>query len=179
MRDRPRNIFITGRPGVGKTTAIVRTLERLSCPARGFYTGEMRQDGRRVGFRITNLRGQSQVMAHVDFPKRVRVGKYGVEVESVDRIGVAALREAIREGVLAVIDEVGKMELASERFVAVLEEVLDADVPVLGTVHRKQEERARSLRERPDTEVREITKANRDEMPARLAEAVARMSRDA
>lgn len=172
MEDRIRNIFITGRPGVGKTTAIMRTVEQLGREARGFYTEEMREGRRRVGFRISDLQANSAVMAHVDFSREISVGKYGVDVEAVDRIGVAALQEAISRGVLAVVDEVGKMELASDDFVRILEEALDAGIPVIGTVHNKQEKHARRLKERLDTDVWRITMDNRDEIPARLARAV-------
>ncbi len=175
MSEQDRNLFITGRPGVGKTTAIMRTVDEIQFEASGFYTEELREGRKRVGFRIADLAGNSAVMAHVDFSQDFSVGKYGVDVEAVNRVGVAALERAISQGVLAVIDEVGKMELASEDFVEILERLLDADIPVIGTVHQKQEKHARRLKDRPDTEVWNITKQNRDEIPGRLAEAVSRL----
>ncbi|MEF8788422.1 MAG: nucleoside-triphosphatase, partial [Planctomycetota bacterium] len=147
----PINIFITGRPGIGKTTAVMTAIERLALPMHGFYTREMREDGSRVGFEIRDLQGGSATMAHVDFDGPPTVSKYGVDPEAVDRVGVAALRRALDEGTIAVLDEVGKMELASDAFVEILDELLDADIPVLGTVHAKQETHADRIRARDDS----------------------------
>lgn len=171
----PRNVFITGRPGVGKTTAIQRALELLDMAVNGFTTSEMREDGRRVGFRIDALDGEGAVMAHVDFNSPVRVSKYRVDVGAVERIAVTALRRAIREGTPAVVDEVGKMELACNAFVDALLEVVEADIPVLGTMHVGRGAVTNRIRERQDTTVVEITRENRDTLPARLAQ----MMRDA
>ena len=49
-----KNLFVTGRPGVGKTTLIRNVLDRLCVDAGGFYTHEIRESGRRVGFAITD-----------------------------------------------------------------------------------------------------------------------------
>jgi len=167
-----KNIFITGRPGVGKTTAIMKTLNLLECDACGFYTREIRQQRTRVGFEISDLAGHTAVMAHVDFPKTVSVGKYGVDTGAVDRIGVGALQTALKRRCLAVVDEVGRMELSSERFVKVLMRVLDADIPVLGTIHAKEDAVTRSIRQRGDTDIWQVTLEDRDELPARLAKAL-------
>jgi len=164
-----KNIFITGRPGIGKTTAIMKAIERLDLPMHGFYTREMREGGSRVGFEIRDLEGNSATMAHVDIDGPPSVSKYGVDPGAVDRVGVAALRRALDEGTVAVLDEVGKMELASDAFVEVLGELLDAEVPVLGTVHAKQETCADRIRDRDDAEVITLTKDNRDEVPGQVA----------
>lgn len=163
-------MFITGRPGVGKTTAIEGTLKLLDMPVNGFTTGEMRENGRRVGFRIDALDGEGAVMAHVDFDSHVRVSKYRVDVDAVERIAVTALRRAIREGTPAVVDEAGKMELACDAFVDALLEVVEADIPVLGTMHVGRGSVTDRIRERQDTKVVQIIRENRDALPARLAE---------
>ncbi len=166
-----RNVFITGRPGVGKTTAIERTLQRLDVEANGFTTREIREDGKRVGFRIENLAGESAVMAHVEL-EGPKVSKYGVDVDAVRRIGVSAVARAVEQGTLSIIDEVGKMELACEEFADVLLEAVEADIPVLGTVHRHDDPISRSVKRREDTRVIQITPGNREELPERLEEMI-------
>jgi len=62
------------------------------------------------------LEGETAVLAHVDFPGPFQVGKYGVDVAALDTVGVQALRKAIEEKRLVVVDEIGKMELFSTAF---------------------------------------------------------------
>lgn len=167
-----KNIFITGRPGIGKTTAILRAVELLDLEVHGFTTREIRQGRARLGFRIEDMAGAGAVMAHVDFPGPVKVGKYGVDLGALEAVGVAALRRAVECGTPAVIDEVGKMELASPVFVETLMAVVASEVPVLGTMHKRSDPTTRSIRAREDTRVIEITRSNRDELPQRLARMV-------
>jgi nucleoside-triphosphatase THEP1 len=51
---------------------------------RGSYTEEIREKGERRGFRLVSFEGTRHIIAHVDFPKSHRVGKYGVDVEMLD-----------------------------------------------------------------------------------------------
>jgi nucleoside-triphosphatase THEP1 len=50
-----KNILITGLPGCGKSTLIERIVRKLERPAIGFFTREIREKGRRVGFSINTL----------------------------------------------------------------------------------------------------------------------------
>jgi nucleoside-triphosphatase len=165
-----KNLFITGRPGIGKTTVLLKAIEHIPIRVHGFTTCEVRQGRSRVGFRIEDTEGAAALMAHVDFTGPVRVGKYGVDVSAVERIGAQALRTALAERTPAVIDEVGKMELACPAFFSTLMEVLDADIPVLGTMHSRTDSVTTGIRARPDTLVTTVTAANRDLLPQRLAE---------
>ena len=164
-----KNIFVTGRPGIGKTTVIQRALKRISTRLNGFYTQEIREDGKRMGFEIRDLEGNSAVMAHVDFDGPPRVSKYGVDPDAVAQIGVTAMRRAMEEGTPAIVDEVGKMELTCDEFGEVLEELLDSKTPVLGSVHAKQDDWADRIRGRDDSVVIELTMENRNTLPKSLA----------
>ena len=114
---RYRAILLTGRPGVGKTTVIRELARRLEGRRlAGFYTEEIRSAGRRVGFRAVTLEGARTVISHVDIASRPRVGKYGVDVAAIDALAASIL--GLRPEIdLYLIDEIGKMECLSERFV--------------------------------------------------------------
>ena len=136
-------ILLTGAPGSGKTTLIRRVVARLDRPAGGFYTQEIRDSegrrgkGVRQGFEIVTLDGRRGTLAHVDIRGGPRVGKYGVAVAAIDTVAVAAIREAVAAGGLVVIDEIGPMEILSERFQEAVLEAVQSASPVLGTiVHR-------------------------------------------
>jgi nucleoside-triphosphatase len=161
--------LLTGRPGVGKTTALRRALALLDRPAGGFFTAEMRRGGARVGFAIETLDGRRATLAHVERKGSPRVGKYGVDVETLERLGVPALRSAIEAGRLVVIDEIGKMEMASAAFRQAVEEALASPAPVLGTILAAPHPWADRLKAMPSVTLITVTPANRDTLPGELA----------
>ena len=132
------NILVTGQPGIGKTTLIRRVLDELHADAGGFYTSEILKGGRRVGFSIVGLHGDSGVLAHVDHASRIRVSRYGVNRDDLERVGVPAIDEAVAHSRLIVMDEIGRMELCSSSFQEAVVRALDSDTPVLGTLQDSQ-----------------------------------------
>ncbi len=161
-------ILLTGPPGIGKTTVIRKVLDRLKLPVGGFYTAEIRERGKRVGFKIIGLNGEEDVMAHVDFPGP-RVNKYGVNVAAFDRVGPSALDEAVRTGRLVIMDEIGMMELLSVAFQQRVIAVLDADTDVLGVIKQHSNPFTDKIRAREDVEIMTVTQKNRDRLPEEVA----------
>jgi nucleoside-triphosphatase len=166
------NVFVTGRPGVGKTTLIRRVLSDIGADAGGFYTSEIRERGTRVGFSITSLDGESGTLARVDYGGPYRVGKYGVNREDLERVGVAALESATAAAELVIMDEIGRMELCSPAFQTAVMKALDGRTPVLGTIQDRSNRFLDAVRARKDVEVIEITEGNRDEMVAVVSDRV-------
>jgi nucleoside-triphosphatase len=161
-------VLLEGRPGVGKTT-VARRLAELVPRARGFVTVELRDAGARVGFEVQALgSGERALLAHVDLPGPPRVGKYGVDVGAFERVALRALA-GVRAGQLVIVDEVGKMELASERFCGALSRLLERRVHLVATVHAFRHPYTDALKARADVERWHVTRANRDELPRRLA----------
>ena len=126
--------LLTGKPGVGKTTLIREALSQAKKTPGGFYTREIRSQALRQGFEIVTLDGLTAVLAHVSFESPYRVSKYGVNVDNLNSVGVAAIRRAIKECDLIVIDEIGKMELLSLDFREAVLEALGSSRKVLGTI---------------------------------------------
>ena len=163
-----KKVLLTGKPGVGKTTVIKRVVDKMVGRAGGFYTEEIREGGVRKGFRITSLEGQEGVLAHVDFKSPYRVGKYGVNLEDLERVGVAALSRALGECDLIVVDEIARMETFSRRFRQVVLQCLDSDKPLLGTIQKRDDPFLNAIRRRPDVQVIEVTVENREHLPESL-----------
>jgi nucleoside-triphosphatase len=162
-------ILLTGPPQCGKTTVVQRVLARFAGRAAGFYTREVRGAGRRVGFEIVTLDGQVAWLSHVDFGGPHRVGKYGVSLENLHRVGLPALEPA--PGVeLIVVDEIGKMECLSPRFVVAMERLWAAPVSLIATVAQKGGGFIQRVKEKPDGILIDVTPANRQELPQKILE---------
>jgi nucleoside-triphosphatase len=163
-----RRLLLTGVPGVGKTTVVRRVVESLrGRPMRGFLTDEIRQGGRRTGFTITTIDGQSATLAAVDHPSPHRVGRYGVDVSSVERI-VARSLYPTNPDELVIIDEIGKMECLSERFVDAVRRLLGSPQTLLATVASHGAGLIAEVKRHPDVELWQITPGNRNDIPARV-----------
>jgi len=157
-----KTILLMGRPRVGKTTIIKEVVKRLAGRAGGFYTEEIRERGRRQGFRIVTLDGQEGILAHVNIRSRYRVSKYGVDLESLERVGVTAIQQAIVASDCVVIDEIGKMELFSVAFKEAVLTAVESDKLVLGTIMLRSHPWADAIKSHPQVNLIEITEANRD-----------------
>ena len=168
LRAVTRVLWLTGAPGIGKTTVIKRVAEELSnlCLG-GFYTNEIRHRGVRQGFRLESFRGGSAVMAHVEFPKRYRVGRYGVDVGAIDELSSTALSRDPPADIY-LVDEVGKMECMSARFIHGLLELLNGPCTIVGTIASSGGGLIADLKRRPDDTLWEVTRQNREELPARV-----------
>ena len=165
-------ILLTGRPGCGKTTLIQRVANNLPQRAGGFYTEEIRDGGMRVGFKIVALDGEEAVFAHVDLKTRSRIGKYGLDLSALERIGVGAVRQAVRTRRLVVIDEIGPMELRSSIFRAAIKEALDSDVLLLATIYTRSLPFTDVIKSRPDVTLIEVRVENRDRLVSELSDRI-------
>jgi nucleoside-triphosphatase len=171
----PVKVLIEARPGAGKTTVAERLGERLRAaglPIAGFVTEEIREGRARVGFRVESFAGERGVLAHVSLSGPPRVGKYGVDLEAFERVALPALEPPT--GGATVIDELGKMELASAPFRDAVTALFTADVPIVATVHAFRHPFTDELKRRAGVELIRLSKANRDELPDALAERLLR-----
>lgn len=170
-----RHIFLTGPPGIGKTTVIMRTVSLLrqnGISVGGMITNEIREGRSRVGFEIIDIfNNKKGILAHVKYRTGPRVGKYRVNISDLEKVGVNAIMHAIEKCDVIVIDEVGKMELFSPKFVKAVEEALASNKIVLGTVHmRASHPLARRIRQGlvSNVVVIQVTYQNRDILPEQL-----------
>jgi nucleoside-triphosphatase len=163
-----RVLLLTGQPGTGKTALIREALARSKVEAGGFYTEEIRTGGVRQGFRIITLDGREAVLADVNISSPHRVSKYKVDTESLDTVGVSALRQALRESDLIVIDEIGKMELLSPRFREAVTQAVNSGKRVLGTIMLSPHPFADEIKRHPQVETLLVTRDNRPEVSKKI-----------
>uniref|UniRef100_A0A8D0D1G1 Nucleoside-triphosphatase, cancer-related n=1 Tax=Sander lucioperca TaxID=283035 RepID=A0A8D0D1G1_SANLU len=144
-----KHVFLTGPPGVGKTTLVQKACEALvssGVGVEGFYTEEVREGGRRVGFdvvTVTGDRGHLSRIRDVAGSSRGRreytVGQYVVDLPSFENLALPLFRHVgSADGgsrKVFVIDEISKMELFSQSFIRAVRQTLDSSsCTILGTI---------------------------------------------
>lgn len=130
------NLFITGRPGCGKSTLIQELIQALKGNIiAGIITPEIRTGGRK-GFKIIDLLSRKEeILASVDIKSGPRIGKYGINVRAIDNI-VGSFLENFEMSEYIFLDEIGRMELFSSRFKNMVNRILKSDKRVIAVLHR-------------------------------------------
>lgn len=155
--------LVTGTPGIGKTTLIRQVVSTMRMRASGFYTEDLRAAGAREGFRIVTLDGDFALLASTGHTSGVGVSKYGVNLDELERVGVAALTRALDRGYVMVVDEIGRMQLFSRPFRSTVLDAVRAGHPLLGTVMAGRNPYAERIRTHPNVELLTLTPDNRQQ----------------
>ncbi|MGA9388088.1 MAG: NTPase [Candidatus Bathyarchaeia archaeon] len=170
-----RLLFLTGSPGVGKTTILLRVVEALK--AKGYGVGgmisrEVRCSGVRVGFEIMDLCDSAHGwLAHVSQQSGPQVGRYRVSLKDLDSVGVRAIVRAVEDLDVVVVDEVGPMELFSAKFQDAVGRAVESLKLVIGVVHLRARSRLiDEVKGRADFGVYVVTPENRDSLHEAVVE---------
>lgn len=172
-----RLLLLTGSPCVGKTTVLLKVVEALR--AKGYSVGgmvsrEVRGCGGRVGFEVMDLNsGRCGWLAHANQKNGPRVGRYEVNLKDLENVGVKAIVEAVDSLEVVAIDEVGPMELFSEKFREAVKKAAEGDKLVIGVVHWKARDKLiDEIKTREDAEIMLVTCENRDRLPEAIVEKI-------
>ncbi|KAG7999957.1 Cancer-related nucleoside-triphosphatase, partial [Nibea albiflora] len=137
-------------PGVGKTTLVQKVCEALvssGVGVEGFYTEEVREAGRRVGFDVVTVTGERGHLSRIRDAagsshhgrREYTVGQYVVDLPSFESLALPLFRHVGSADAggrkVFVIDEIGKMELFSQSFIRSVRQTLDSSsCTILGTI---------------------------------------------
>ncbi len=155
-----KNLFIAGTPGVGKTMLLREVSLAKRHRIGGFYTEHILAGRMRKGFMMRTFDGQERVLATKGMKSPHQLGKYGVDINALENVGIPALKLALMTKDLVVIDEIGAMEMMSERFRQTLLECLTSTKPVLATIRAESQPFSDQVKKLSDTETIVLTKAN-------------------
>jgi nucleoside-triphosphatase len=134
--------LVTGQPGCGKTTlikALIARLEKEGCSLSGFITLEHLSGGKRDGFDIVTYPGPS---ARMKFSSKVKTktnachktGAYFVDVGNLDSAALPSICPGNSGVDMIVIDEIGRMEMHSEKFKTQVSHLRDENQPLFGSI---------------------------------------------
>ena len=124
-------IIITGQPKSGKST-LLGSLISNEKEKYGFLTKEIIQGGHRIGFRVHESSGRTMVLAQTKMQSRYRVGKYFVDVDGFDEYINSV--ESIEFDGLYYVDEIGQMQLYSDKFVSLVDKYIRSSNDFIGTM---------------------------------------------
>lgn len=94
------------------------------------------------------------------------MGKYRVNLNDLNRVGVSAILNAIMECDIIVIDEIGPMELFSEPFREAVLKAVESNKLIIGVIHwRAKDKLVDKIKSMNDAEVFDLTLENRNDIP--------------
>lgn len=169
MSSESAKILLTGLPGCGKTSAVMQILENLNCKKiAGFYTQEIRQDNTRKGFCWARLDGATGILAHVDIKGPFKVGKYSVDVAGFEKSVVPVLDIERSDAELFILEEIGKMECLSQKFVTAIRRLFISEKSILATVAQKGSGLISEVKNYSNTKLFQLTQRNRESTIAEI-----------
>lgn len=159
------NVFLlTGKPRMGKTTMIKKLIHEIgSDRCGGFYTEEIRDSNDRTGFRCVTLKGESLEFASVNSTSSVRVGRYGIDIESFESFAVKSITSSLQSKKITVIDEIGFMQMLSASFQELIYGIVAENRHViLGTIPLDSHPAIDPIKKRNGIKLIDLHEDNRD-----------------
>lgn len=134
-----QKILITGPPRCGKSTLISKLIEyytKEKFTIFGFLTPEIRTRGKRIGFDIVDIySGEKSPLARVgNFITKFKLGKYTVFIDQFEKFLERTLLLEEKHIDLIIIDEIGKMELFSEKFQDFVKMIFNSNISIIATI---------------------------------------------
>ncbi|MFA4942115.1 MAG: nucleoside-triphosphatase [Patescibacteria group bacterium] len=155
------NIILTGLPKSGKSTLLNRIISEHQDKV-GMVTNEILEQGQRTGFCVETSAGKKSVIASVNFSTDFQVSKYFVNLENLELI-LPEINKFDYNNLLF-IDEIGQMQLPSDKFRQLVVDYFDSDNIVLATLSKVfNNDFTNKLRDRKDIIIIEISEENRNE----------------
>lgn len=168
---------LTAPPKTGKSTAIKKIINMLGAKnCCGFYTKEMIENGQRVGFKIVTLSDKEGILAHVSYDGEYRIGKYGVNLKEFERVALTELENIINTGgdKYVIIDEIGPMQLFSDKYKELLLKIASTDKKIVGTAFYESYDWLDDFKKLDNVELIEIDEMNRNDIPMEVVEKISK-----
>ncbi|GIU70736.1 MAG: NTPase [Candidatus Nitrosocaldaceae archaeon] len=156
-------ILITGEPGVGKTTILLKLFNMLkSYKVGGIIAKEIRSNGR-IGFEFIDLSSNKRELLASIHGNGPRVGKYYINLEGC-KFAADILKNANNYDII-LVDELGPMEFKSKEFRDAAKMLLDVNKIRIVVIHKRLKDTIIDEYKRRANAIITVTKENRDNIP--------------
>jgi len=172
-----KNIFLTGPPSAGKTTVIKKVIAESGFWFNGFFTEEVKLNGKRAGFLMKTCDGSSAYLAHQDIKSDYTIRRYGVSITNIETLAVPSIKP--RDNSIIILDEIGKMECFSDLFQDAALEALNSENIVIGTITYGGGDYIQAVKKRDDILIIEVTLENRNNLPAEIIRMILNLKKPA
>ncbi|MFQ5902393.1 MAG: nucleoside-triphosphatase, partial [Candidatus Binatia bacterium] len=116
--------------------------------------------------------GREGTLASVGRGKGPMVGRYSIHIEEFEDLVRPRIGSERTPADLYVIDEIGKMELLSQRFRNQVIDLLARPSNLLATIAKKGRGFVEQIKGRNDVELIEVTRENREQLPGEMAQRI-------
>jgi nucleoside-triphosphatase len=149
-----KHVLIVGGPASGKTHLIKHLGAQLrGCAIDGFALEELRDHHDRLGYWLSSLDGRQALVAHRRMDSPHRVGPYKVNVPLLDTLAVSIIKRAMRQSLVLLMDELGRLLLTSHAVSEALDDVLARAPRIIATAGLQSHPFVDALKRRNDVEL--------------------------
>lgn len=163
--NKSKHIFLTGEKGVGKSTIWRKILTETGLKYSGFVTKNFEIEGVQKGAYIHALKScapeliddNNQIIGiRISHQKMIHL------TETFEKFGVEILHDAMTNGDVIFMDELGRLENDAVHFKQTVMEGLDSGARVLGVLQDTPSDFLEEIKAREDVVVCTVTKDNRN-----------------
>ncbi len=168
-----KNIFVTGSIHSGKTTILNKVLDKLpNLKISGFRTLPIYENKKKQGFIFESLDGSRKLFAHIDLKTENQFDIYKFDYKVFEEFGVSALKKALSNSDVILMDEIGMMEKQAKSFRQMIIKCLNSPQLGLGACQDRATWFLNILEKRTDTKIFVIHEVNRDLIPDQIIELI-------
>lgn len=166
------NIFLTGYPGVGKSTIIQKIIKEMAVEPGGYIT-EFKKEEDQISLYLVDataiLNNKQQLYSNRPFAiRRNRSFLWEVNNSIFNIFAVELLEKGLHSKEVLILDELGRFELGALQFQKKVEEAIQSPKPVLGVIKYERNPFLRRVWDNPEVEVFWVDKENRNEIYIKL-----------
>ena len=169
-----KHILICGQRGAGKTTLISRIMSETSLPVHGYRTvvDSIDNDGVKT-ICMYPVRSNKRTETKGTVIGHTRNKVIDVNYDTFDYLGVSLIEKRDENGIL-IMDEIGFMEIGSDRFCREVIKAFDNCLHIIAAIKAEDHgyKYLRMIKEHPYVRVLDLTEDNRQEIYASVREIV-------